>query len=242
MASRGWRRIQRIVYQFNLGRLADVHKTDKGGGHGYMEVYSHFLRPYKFRPVRLLEIGVGGRGPTDGGASLRMWKDYFPFGKIYALDLFDKSQLEEPRIRIFRGDQSDPEALKDVTDESGNLDIIIDDGSHYNDHVIRTFELLFPYLKRGGLYFVEDVHTSYWPRYGGSSEDLEKARTLMNYFKHRADSIHFNELILEIPREPDIYDKHIVGLHFSRGLIVIEKGDNSRPSTLIVNHKVPDNW
>lgn len=242
MASRGWRRIQQVAYQFNLDRLADVHKTDKGGGHGYTKVYRHFLRPYKFRPVRLLEIGVGGKGPTDGGASLRMWKDYFPFGKIYALDLFDKSPLEEPRIRIFKGDQSDPEALRRVTAESGDLDIIIDDGSHCNNHVIRTFELLFPCLKLGGLYFVEDAQTSYWPRYGGSSEDLQKVQTLMNYFKHKVDSIHYPELILECPREPDIYDKHIVGLHFFRGLIVIEKEDNSRPSTLIVDHKTPANW
>jgi hypothetical protein len=242
MTSRWWRQIQRIAYQFNLDRLADVHKTDKGGGHGYTKVYRQFLRPYKFRPLRLLEIGVGGKGPTDGGASLRMWKDYFPFGKIYALDLFDKSPLEESRIRIFQGDQADPEALRRVTDESGDLDIIIDDGSHCNDHVIQTFELLFPRLKVDGLYFVEDAQTAYWPRYGGSSEDLQKAPTLMNYFKHRSDSIHYPELILENPCEPDIYDKHIVGLHFFRGLIVIEKGDNSRPSTLIVDHKTPANW
>jgi hypothetical protein len=242
MASSGWKRIQQMTYQFNLDRLADLHKTDKGSGHGYTKVYRHFLRPYKFQAVRLLEIGVGGRGPTDGGASLRMWKDYFPFGKIYALDLLDKSRLEEPRIRTFQGDQTDPEALMRVTNESGDLDIIIDDGSHRNDHVIRTFELLFPRLKLGGLYFVEDVQTSYWPRYGGSSEDLEKAPTLMNFFKHKADSIHYPELILDGPREPDIYDKHIIGLHFFRGLIVIEKGDNSRPSTLIADHKAPANW
>ncbi|MEI7436711.1 MAG: class I SAM-dependent methyltransferase [bacterium] len=239
MASSVWRSIQRMVYQFNLDRLADLYQTDKGSGHGYMKIYRRFLRPYKFRPVRLLEIGVGGRGPTNGGASLRMWKNYFPFGKIYALDLFDKSQLEEPGIRIFQGDQSDPDALRRVTDESGDLDIIIDDGSHRNDHVVKTFELLFPRLKTGGLYFVEDAQTSYWPSYGGSSKDLQKAQTLMNFFKHKADSIHYPELILEGPSEPDIYDKHITGLHFSRSLIVIEKGDNSRPSTLIVNHKAP---
>lgn len=237
-----WRRIQRMAYQFNLDRLADLHKTDKGSGHGYTKVYGRFLRPYKFRPVRLLEIGVGGHGPTEGGASLRMWKNYFPFGKIYALDLYDKSPLQEPGIRIFQGSQSDPDALRRVTDESGDLDIIIDDGSHQNEHVIQTFEQLFPRLKDSGLYFVEDAHASYWPRYGVSSQELTTAPTLMNYFKHKADSIHFPEWILEVPRAPDFYERHVVGLHFYRGLIVIEKGDNSRPSTLIVDHQPPANW
>ena len=242
MAGKGWKQIQRIAYGFSLDRLADVHGTDKGSGHGYTKVYAHFLRPYKFRSIKLLEIGVGGRGPADGGASLRMWKDYFPFGQIYGLDLYDKTSLQEPRIRIFQGDQSDPEALRRVTGATGDLDVIIDDGSHRNEHVVRTFELLFPRLKAGGLYFVEDTQTSYWPRYGGSSENLQQAPTLMNFFKHRVDNIHFPELILKNAPEPDIYDRHIVGVHFSRGLIVIEKGDNSRASTLIVDHRPPTNW
>lgn len=242
MANNFRQSIQRIVYQFNLDRLADVHKTDKGSGHGYTAIYRKFFRPYKFRPIKLLEIGVGGKGLNDGGASLRMWKDYFPRGTIYALDLNDKLSLQEDRIRIFQGDQTDQNALKRVTDESGDLDIVIDDGSHQNTHVIATFEHLFPRVKIGGLYVVEDAHTSYWPRYGGSSHDVRAAPTMMNYFKHKVDNIHFPELIFDSPRKPDIYDRHIVGLHFYRGLIVIEKGDNTTPSTLIVGHKPPTNW
>ena len=63
--------------------------------------------------------------------------------------------------------------LTSVVDEIGPLDIIIDDGSHLNEHVIRTFEILFPLLNEGGIYAVEDLQTSYWPDHGGSSFNLK---------------------------------------------------------------------
>ena len=57
--------------------------------------------------------------------------------------------------------------MKSVVDEMGGLDIVIDDGSHINQHVIESFQILFPHLSRRGFYWIEDLHTSYWPRWGG---------------------------------------------------------------------------
>jgi hypothetical protein len=53
------------------------------------------------------------------------------------------------------------------------FDIIIDDGSHVNEHVITTFEYLLPILNNEGLYVIEDTQTAYWPEYGGSSHHLQ---------------------------------------------------------------------
>lgn len=53
-----------------------------------------------------------------------------------------------------------------MAESDAPYDIIIDDGSHMVRHVIASFEALFPYLRRGGLYIIEDLHTSYWKRYG----------------------------------------------------------------------------
>ena len=133
--------------------------------------------------LNLLEIGVGGEEDVyKGGNSLRMWKRYFPNGNIFSIDIFDKSIHEEKRIKIFRGDQTDASFLNDISNKIGDIDIIIDDGSHINNHVIKTFEILFPKLKDGGIYVVEDTQTSYWPEYGGSSFDLSSSFTIMNFF------------------------------------------------------------
>ena len=65
--------------------------------------------------------------------------------------------------------------LKSINSE---LDIIIDDGSHINEHVIRTFQYLFPKLKPGGIYVVEDTQTSYRQDYGGDDKNLNNDKEL----------------------------------------------------------------
>lgn len=76
-----------------------------------------------------------------------MWKKYFPFANIYDIDIYDKSQLQESRIKIFKGSQVDEKFLNGIVNEIGELDVIIDDGSHINEHIIFTFNMLFPKLK-----------------------------------------------------------------------------------------------
>jgi demethylmacrocin O-methyltransferase len=182
---------------FNLDRLGKIYRTDKAGSHSYTPHYQAHLKKFKFKRIHLLEIGVGGyEDPQNGGSSLRMWKKYFPFGKIFSFDIFDKSALQERRIKIFQGSQVDADFLDKVIQEMGTIDVIIDDGSHINEHVIETFKLLFPKLKDGGIYIIEDTQTSYWPYYGGDSEDLKNPNTMMNYFKGLLDSMNNKEFII----------------------------------------------
>lgn len=95
--------------------------------------------------------GIGGYDdPRAGGASLRMWRAYFPKSRIYGIDIHDKSGHDEKRIRTFRGDQTDRGFLEGVVREIGRPNIIIDDGSHLNAHVVATFEILFPLLADDG--------------------------------------------------------------------------------------------
>ena len=118
-----------FFYPFNLNKLAVIHRTDKFGGHFYTPHYQHFFRKFKFKKMNVLEIGVGGYDdPIRGGNSLRMWKSYFPFSKIYSIDIFDKSKLQEKRIKIFKGSQVDTDLLKNICNEVGEFDLIIDDG------------------------------------------------------------------------------------------------------------------
>jgi demethylmacrocin O-methyltransferase len=224
-----------LPYSNNLCKLARIYRSDKVTGHNYAPHYQNHLRKFKNKRISLLEIGVGGyNDPNLGGNSLRLWKRYFPLGKIFSLDLHDKSALEEKRIKIFCGSQADNDFLTRVSSEIGNLDIIIDDGSHYNDHVIDTFKLLFPKLKDGGIYIVEDTQTSYWENYRGDSKDLENPKTMMNYFKRLTDCLNYSEF-LQKDYVPTYFDRKIISMHFYHNLIFIYKGNNNEKSNIVTN-------
>ena len=219
-----------FFYPFNLNKLAVIHRTDKYGGHYYTPHYQHFFRKFKFKKMNVLEIGVGGYDdPIRGANSLRMWKSYFPFAKIYSIDIYDKSKLQENRIKIFKGSQVDLDLLDKICNEVGEFDLIIDDGSHINEHVIQSFEFLFPKLKKGGYYVIEDTQTSYWNEYGGTSVDFNKKGTIYEYFKNKVDALNFMEFEIE-NYEPNYYDKNIVAIHFFHNMIFIHKDDNNEPS------------
>jgi demethylmacrocin O-methyltransferase len=229
-----------MLYPFNLNKISKIHKTDKFGYHYYTPHYQKHFRPLKFRKINLLEIGVGGYDNLyTGGNSLRMWKTYFPFAKIYSLDIYDKSFLQESRIKIFKGSQADEAVLETVYREMKEMDIIIDDGSHINEHVIKTFNYLFPKLKKGGLYVVEDTQTSYWSDYGGSSLDFNKEGTIYHYFKSLVDGLNHSEFMLPNYKK-SYYDTHITSIHFYHNLIFIYKGDNNEPSNYLINNSVPE--
>lgn len=219
-----------FLYSFNLNKLAKIHRTDKYGGHFYTPHYHHFFKKFKFKRMNILEIGVGGYDdPIRGGNSLRMWKSYFPFSNIYSIDIYDKSRLQENRIKIYKGSQVDTFLLDKICNEVGKFDLIIDDGSHINEHVIKSFEYLFPKLKNGGYYVIEDTQTSYWKEYGGSSTDFNQKGTIYEYFKNRIDSLNFMEFEIQ-NYESNYYDKNIVAMHFFHNMIFIHKQENKECS------------
>jgi demethylmacrocin O-methyltransferase len=212
----------------NLDKLAQLYKTDKFGKHFYTPHYQFHFSKFKYKKFKMLEIGVGGHeNPLAGGPSLRMWKRFFPFAQIYALDIFDKSFFQEKRVRIFQGSQVDKVFLAKMLEETGELDIIVDDGSHINEHVIETFKILFPKLKEGGIYVVEDAQTSYYGGYfGGDNKNFNNLNTSMGFFKSLVDGLNSEEYGIE-GYERNYYDKNIISIHFYHSLIFIYKGNNN---------------
>jgi len=244
LSEASWRKLKRLVNDIealfaagDLNKLGKIYATDKVSGHNYGPHYMTHLKKFRFKKINLLEIGVGGYSdPNSGGQSLRMWKKFFPFGKIFSLDIYDKSSLQEKRIKIFKGSQIDVSFLKEVCEKIGEMNIIIDDGSHINEHVIETFRILFPRLKDGGLYIIEDTQTSYWEDFGGDSKNLDNPKTMMNFFKSLADSLNNEEFL--IPNyEKNYYDKKITSMHFYHNMIFIYKGDNNEKSNIVVNNQ-----
>jgi cephalosporin hydroxylase len=118
-----------------------------------LKLYEMCLASKRHYDLKILEIGVAG------GGSLRMLKEYFEKAYIRSMDIEDKVYMEEARIRILRGDQANREELKRCV-LNAKFDIIIEDGGHTMEQQQISLGFLFPYLKPGGFYAIEDLQTS----------------------------------------------------------------------------------
>src|SRR5262245_57553982 len=156
--------IQRTVERAVAGSpaaLSILYDIDKGPRlHDYTEHYRRFLRPLRSQPIGLLEIGI-----LDGG-SLRLWRRFLPKAKVVGIDL-KLPHLHLPGVEMHQGDQSDEEFLSGLISRYGGFDVVIDDGSHVGTHVRTSFRVLFPALRPGGWYVIEDLETSYWDSHEG---------------------------------------------------------------------------
>lgn len=136
----------------SLCDILSKHGCDKNDRHSYGPVYEELFAPIRANAEWVMEIGTG-----EGG-SLRAWRDYFVQAEIVGLDIEAKFAFREPRIRAMQYDQSRHDELTLFT--RNNLiqwDVVIDDGSHDLVHQVMGCFWLWPYLKPGGLYVIEDV-------------------------------------------------------------------------------------
>lgn len=137
-----------------LTQLANLHQTDKGGGHNFAEIYHNFFSDQRDSVTKLAEIGI------YKGGSLLMWSDYFKNAKIYGLDI-NKINLNHDNIITCQVNQNDTTQLNSFIElYGGNFDIIIDDGSHVMEHQQRSIGCLFNSVKSKGYYIIEDMQTS----------------------------------------------------------------------------------
>jgi len=204
-----------------LSQLAMKHQTDKGPQHhNYTPRYFEILKGLKNSPLILLEIGVGGyHFPDRGGGSLRMWEEFFPKAHIHGIDIYDKSPLNKGRVHTHIVSQTHEQQLINLINVIGSPDVIIDDGSHISSDIIFAFEILFPRLKKGGIYIVEDTETSYWKDHFFGSTDIDNlhVETSMNYFKRLTDSLNSDKFDYSGPK----FD--IESINFYKGFLVINK-------------------
>jgi hypothetical protein len=147
--------------------------TDKVTTHQYEVMYGIFLVPLRFAAHRpkIMEIGLGCDGPTfarDGpGASVKVWQSLLPQAELWEAE-YDKSCVAKARqagllqgINTVTGDQGDLSTLRAWKKEmGGDFDVIIDDGGHKQTQIGRSFDALWPLVKRGGVYVVEDLQVA----------------------------------------------------------------------------------
>lgn len=208
-----------------LDELGLKHGTDKASnGHDYCKTYDRLLAPLRGRPITLLELGVGGEThPERGGQSLRMWREYFahPDAKIVGLDVWPKTLDLPAGVTVHHGSQDDPERLAQILAQQELPTVIIDDASHHNVLTVRSFELLFPgFLKRGGLYLCEDVHTSYWAENYDGHPDPQVRATAMGFFQKLTAQLNHATLLSQYR---DQYAGMLEYVHFYPELVAIKK-------------------
>lgn len=150
-----------------LIELAEKYGTDKAG-HGYLP---HYAKHLPDTCESLLEVGA------YKGASLRMWKDLYPEAVIHCLDLFldpdniTREDVDKMGVVTYQGDQGNIDTYNQIR---GKFDVIIEDGSHRSDHQITTLKALWPEVKPGGVYIVEDLHCCREEFYWGSVRHFDE--------------------------------------------------------------------
>ncbi len=183
---------------------------------GFIELYEKYFAPFRNSKINILEIGV------ENGDSLRIWSKYFINANICGIDIV-KKDFKINNVSIFQGDQSDYNFLSKLVKRYKKFDIVIDDGSHKANHIISSFNYLFPYLNDNGLYVIEDLQTSYFPRYGGSRLNLNKKRSSMNFVKSLTDSINYEKKNRPFFKK-NKFDGQIKSIMFHQNIAFIYKG------------------
>jgi hypothetical protein len=235
-----------------LWRLLQGFRSDKHmpGWHRYGHTYGTLFRRFKYRRVKLLEIGIGGYKASLGGHSLLAWQAFFPRGTVVAADIVPKQALGGGRRRVRQLDQSSAEDLAELCRQEAPFDIIIDDGSHFSAHQIQTFEHLFGALRDGGVYVVEDVQTSFWPgRVGGSETEWDGAhitdprfrQTCYGYFLELAKYLNHAEFVErgDLDARMLALAQDITRIAFEHNLIIVWKGENRYPSAFVGRDAAP---
>lgn len=192
----------------------------------FYAIYDRYFAEFCDRPIRMLELGV------HTGESLKVWATYFPQGTIIGLDLEEKADFSDYSNIIFeQGNQTDIELLKQIA-HSG-LDIILDDCSHIGVNTAISYETLFPYLKPGGLYIIEDWATGYmndWPdgKYPEKLREVTGSRVLSHDFgmvgfvKSLIDDVAGGNLKPTFRGEPT-RDDTVSFTHFYKQTVVLRK-------------------
>jgi hypothetical protein len=200
---------QNNFYQPNvdLSTLANKFETDKGTSDSvnlswskeypqhtcwhYTETYKKYMDSLREQNISMLEIGVcDKRFPY---ASIKMWMSYFKNIDFYAVDNFwghriddkleDIRQLNNQGVNFIYADQGSFNDWDELNNEFPNkFDIIVEDGSHWPNHMMVSLWKSIGVIKSGGYYFMEDIQNPLksrgWFKYDNSLLGQELLETL----------------------------------------------------------------
>lgn len=170
-------------------------------------IYPRYLEARRNEALKVLEVGI-----AYGGA-LQAMRDYLPNSQIIGYDLdLEQCRIEDStRITLMQGSQDDRTKLRELVNAFGPFDMVIDDACHLFNPQRVSLEELWPAVKPGGLYFIEDVFTLAGKRGNASSQIFHHLKeTWLTEDKFaKKNFIDFN--------------KDVAAMTFYPTLIVIEK-------------------
>lgn len=143
----------------SIEELAFHFGTDKSrDDHGYTDVYALLFDHMREAVHNVTEVGA------KTGQSLQLWHAYFPNALIYGLDIvITRPALHRvsklPRARLIKANSQSQQAVSMLPMAPGTQDVIIDDGDHSANGTQRTLLAMWPLLKPGGIYVIEDIIT-----------------------------------------------------------------------------------
>lgn len=146
----------------SLIELINNQTTDKNSTHYYLETYERIFKNKKNNNINILEIGI-----QDGG-SIKLWKDYFTYGKIYGIDICDINKVKEnlilmdDKVKLFFNTDAYNKNFIENNFTDIKFDYIIDDGPHTLESMILFIELYLPLLKDDGILIIEDIQSFNW--------------------------------------------------------------------------------
>jgi hypothetical protein len=201
-----------------LNELCDRYGSDKGSylsqmhphpwpSHTYTEIYSILFDHCREGIKLVLECGIGTNNESvtsnmtskgKPGASLRVWRDYFPNANIVGIDIDSSALFEEERIETFQVDQTSKKSINSflLSKNNESYDLIIDDGLHEFHAAESLFVNLFPVLRKDGIYVIEDVLLKDLQQYISYFGQLEK--NVQYYLLHRNNEINEDNFLIVI--------------------------------------------
>ena len=173
-----------------LCKLAFKYGADKCPklNHMYTPFYYDLFKSKKKKIKKVFEFGVGNWRQYKHipgyvvGASLYMWRDFFPNAEVYGADIVQESVFKDERIETFQCDETKPEDVIALMKKVGSedIDIFIDDASHHVHDQRLLCETIMPLLNKDAIYIIEDTRrirmlTRQLPQY-----NLEQPELLLN--------------------------------------------------------------
>lgn len=147
--------------------IAYKYRTDKCPqlGLNYTPYYWEVFKDRRENVKKVLEFGIGCHNSMDRcvdkyntGASLLMWRDFFPNAVIYGADIDETAMFESDRIKTFLCDSTKKQDIDNLISQiGGDIDVLIDDGNHFAANQLFLCRNTMPYLPKDVFYSIEDV-------------------------------------------------------------------------------------
>jgi hypothetical protein len=147
----------------SLIELVDNSRTDKNTVHAYLDLYQKLVEDKKDTAKNILEIGIGG------GGSIQLWNDFFLKANIYSIDITNMNWVFEKllpldRVTLYTGLDAYDEKIFNSYFYKKNIkfDMILDDGAHTLETMIKFVELYSKILTDDGILIIEDIPDMNW--------------------------------------------------------------------------------